>query len=1127
MALSKQQLILELKAKGIKLTKSQLKQFNDEVDNAEVSMEAATAAMAALAVGTYALGKAFSAAIEVGKEFDKTMSSVKAVSGATEQQFNSLRQSARDFGLTSVYTAQNVSELQFELSKLGFQAQEIENVTDAVLNLAAGTGEDLAFASEIAGGTLRAFQLQSEQMIEVTDVMGAAFSGSALNLERFSNSMTYVGPIANAMNFSLQESTAMLSILANNMIHGSMAGTSLRKILLDVGSENSKLAKKVGFPVKSFGDLTKAMKMLKEDGFDPATQGADLVGKRAVTAFTILFNNIPELENFNGTLQDVDGTMSKMADTMLDNLAGDSIKLKAAIDEVGIQFSDFYSPALRAASQAQTEFLKTVKPGDLSNYAVGLGVAASAMLYLKRQTIAQYYATISATAAAKGMRAVLISTGWGALAVAVGMLAGALLDYFNVFGDNDAVLQTHNDDVDDAIDKHEKEAKQVNAVSKEYELYQKKLKNIAGSFDLGSLTVEADTSTLEKLSAEFFDLNSEAEISDTYLQSLNTEMGIFLKSGKEGKALRNTIKIFDLEDVDNLSNFRNQFPNIIDDIGLLSDQFGNVFEHVVATDDVTQRLSINPKTAYINNEKYVDSIEKLVQKSDGLLKSEGDVYSIREEGNDLINEFMMKYDLTAKQANTLFRRHEAIGSAISDNNIELFESLLIEIDYNKQLKQNITDKEREIDLESGLVEAAEKRMNIQNGIQDVVFEEMITLENMNSIYLKTLENKNNDAAKQAVKLQLLAFEEGLISNISEEETKLIASRIAGGEKYKDILEELYPALNEAVSLEQQRADWLDQQTEKINKNINSQIFASEKEAQFFDKNKTAVKQFSQEEITLIAQRMDAGLKYTDAVKEALKQVRGVQIFTAEDNETQLEAMQANIDMVKEYTAQAGSIISEFSQMSMDAARDRANANIEALNTQEKSELDNLRNSLAYKRAGDNKKVQMEKAIQAQYAAARKKEEDEANAKIAREFKKQQMVKVANVIMNTADGISKAVALNPMGGGVPGSIIAAVMGAAQLAIIKSQQPPTMAAGGLIGGKDHANGGTPIIAEQGEFIMNRDAVENMGIEAMENMNQGSGQAINITFQGNVMSDDFIVNEAIPKIREQIRRGETLES
>ena len=85
---------------------------------------------------------------------------------------------------------------------------------------------------------------------------------------------------------------------------------------------------------------------------------------------------------------------------------------------------------------------------------------------------------------------------------------------------------------------------------------------------------------------------------------------------------------------------------------------------------------------------------------------------------------------------------------------------------------------------------------------------------------------------------------------------------------------------------------------------------------------------------------------------------------------------------------------------------------------------------------------------------------------------------------------------------------------------------MAQGGLIGGRRHAQGGTMIEAERGEFVVSRQGVESVGIETLNRINEGGESSnVNIVFEGNVLSEDFIVYEAIPKIKEALRRGEDI--
>ena len=124
--------------------------------------------------------------------------------------------------------------------------------------------------------------------------------------------------------------------------------------------------------------------------------------------------------------------------------------------------------------------------------------------------------------------------------------------------------------------------------------------------------------------------------------------------------------------------------------------------------------------------------------------------------------------------------------------------------------------------------------------------------------------------------------------------------------------------------------------------------------------------------------------------------------------------------------------------------------------------------------------------------------------------------IKKAIINTAEEVSKHVG-NPFM-----AAFTYAAGAAQIALIAAQKPPKMARGGFVGGRRHSQGGTLIEAEQGEFVMSRDAVNTIGAENLNRMNRGGGGAININFTGNVLSSDFIENDAIPQIKEAIRRG-----
>ena len=192
-------------------------------------------------------------------QFEFTMAKVNAVSGATEEEFRSLNKTAEELGRSTFFTAEQVAALQLNFSKLGFTASEIEAAQQATLNLATATGSDLARSASVAGASVRGFGLDAEETGRVVDVMAVAFSGSALDIEKWSTGMTKVAPIAKAAGFSIEDTAAIFGVLSDAGIEASIAGTSLRNILLKMQDPNSDLVKSFGRTIHSLDELVPAL----------------------------------------------------------------------------------------------------------------------------------------------------------------------------------------------------------------------------------------------------------------------------------------------------------------------------------------------------------------------------------------------------------------------------------------------------------------------------------------------------------------------------------------------------------------------------------------------------------------------------------------------------------------------------------------------------------------------------------------------------------------------------------------------------------------------------------------------------------------------------------------------------
>lgn len=268
---------------------------------------------------------------QVFKGFEQEMSKVQAVSGATAEEFKALSENAKALGASTMFSAREVASLQTEFAKLGFTANEITKVTESTLALAQASGADLPRAAEVAGSTLRAFGLDASETGRVTDVMAASFSTSALDMETFAESMKYVAPVAKSAGMSIEETSAMLAVLANAGIKGSQAGTALRRIISEIGASGKPTAE--------------ALRDLANQGLDLA-DAKDEVGRSAQSALLVLAGGVDQIAPTTKAFEESGGAAKAMADIMGNTAFGASKRLESAMEGLAISVGEIVAVAI-------------------------------------------------------------------------------------------------------------------------------------------------------------------------------------------------------------------------------------------------------------------------------------------------------------------------------------------------------------------------------------------------------------------------------------------------------------------------------------------------------------------------------------------------------------------------------------------------------------------------------------------------------------------------------------------------------------------------------------------------------------------------------------------------------------
>ncbi len=255
------------------------------------------------------------------RDFDQSIANLGAISGKTAQEIKPLRDQAMKLGEATRFTATEIVGLQIELAKLGFSIPEIQDSTEAISNLSAATGSELADSAKIAGSVLRAFNLDASEMNRVAGVLGVSTTKSALNMEFLQTAMAKVAPVASAMGFSLEDTTALLGTLANSGFDASTAATSTRNILLNLADSSGDLAQALGRPVENLDDLIPALRELQEKGIDVA-EALELTDKRSVAAFKTFLEGTGTLTKLRGGLNDVERELAAMSEKQLDTING-------------------------------------------------------------------------------------------------------------------------------------------------------------------------------------------------------------------------------------------------------------------------------------------------------------------------------------------------------------------------------------------------------------------------------------------------------------------------------------------------------------------------------------------------------------------------------------------------------------------------------------------------------------------------------------------------------------------------------------------------------------------------------------------------------------------------------------
>ena len=300
------------------------------------------------------------AIVKASSDFEAGMSKVQAISGASGEDLDKLKEKAKEMGATTKFSATESAEAMEYMAMAGWKTSDMVDGISGIMNLAAASGEELATTSDIVTDALTAFGLTAKDSGHFADILAAASSNANTNVSMMGETFKYCAPIAGALGYSAEDTAVAIGLMGNAGIKSSQAGTSLRKIMSELQGTFEISGKSLGNYVvettnadgtmRSFsdiiGDCREAFGQLSES--EKASAAETLVGKEAMSGFLAIMNAAPQdVEKFTNAIEGCDGVAESMANTMNDNLQGQIILLKSALKGVAIQLGETLIPILK------------------------------------------------------------------------------------------------------------------------------------------------------------------------------------------------------------------------------------------------------------------------------------------------------------------------------------------------------------------------------------------------------------------------------------------------------------------------------------------------------------------------------------------------------------------------------------------------------------------------------------------------------------------------------------------------------------------------------------------------------------------------------------------------------------
>lgn len=300
------------------------------------------------------------AAVKTAADFEKGMSKVQSISGASEKDMKRLSDKAKEMGAKTKFSASESADAFSYMAMAGWKTKDMLDGIEGVMYLAGATGEDLASTSDIVTDALTAFGMTAKDTNRFVDVLAQAANSTNTDVSKMGEAFKYVAPVAGSLGYSIEDSAVAMGLMANSGIKASQAGTAMRSWFTNMAKPSKQTAEAMDALGLSLTDSSGKIKPLNSlmtemrEKFSGLTEAqktqyaAAIAGKTGMSGLLAVVNATDkDFKSVTDSINNSAGAAENMYKVANDNLNGSLTELKSKAESIAITIGDKLSPYIK------------------------------------------------------------------------------------------------------------------------------------------------------------------------------------------------------------------------------------------------------------------------------------------------------------------------------------------------------------------------------------------------------------------------------------------------------------------------------------------------------------------------------------------------------------------------------------------------------------------------------------------------------------------------------------------------------------------------------------------------------------------------------------------------------------